>query len=107
MTFSQLRTRTCRAHRTLLAGLTASALAAWILAVGHTQDTKPIKLGLFFDFTGAAATLAEPAKLAIDMAIEEINAKGGILGRKIQTVIADTQTDPSIGVGEIKRLVLQ
>ncbi len=94
-------------RRALLGGLVAGAIAALAPAWSQAQETKPIKVGLFFDFTGAAATLAEPAKLAIDMAVEEINAKGGILNRKIQTVVADTQTDPTIGVGEIKRLVLQ
>lgn len=95
-------------RRAVLRAVFAGAVAAAGIAFpALAQETKPIKVGLFFDFTGAAATLAEPAKLAIDMAIQEINAKGGVAGRKLETVVADTQTDPTIGVGEIKRLVLQ
>lgn len=118
MTLSQSRSTGCASdrlrhigrravHRILLQGMACTALGLGLAAGVHAQEAKPIKVGLFFDFTGAAATLAEPAKLAIDMAVGEINAKGGIVGRKIETIVADTQTDPTIGVGEIKRLVLQ
>jgi ABC-type branched-subunit amino acid transport system substrate-binding protein len=94
-------------HRAFACAMAGAALAIGLAAGAHGEEAKPLKVGLFYDFTGAAATLAEPAKIAIDMAVSEINAKGGIAGRKIETVVADTQTDPTIGVGEIKRLVQQ
>lgn len=86
----------------LLLGL----LGALPQARAQTQP-EPIKIGEWLDITGGGATAAESARLGVDVAIQEINAAGGIAGRKIVTVTADTQTDPTIGVGEAKRLVLQ
>jgi ABC-type branched-subunit amino acid transport system substrate-binding protein len=94
-------------HLMIAGGIACAALAFGVGSAAQAEEAKPLKVGVFYDFTGAAATLAEPSKLGIDLAVSEINAKGGIAGRKIETVIADTQTDPTIGVGEIKRLVLQ
>jgi ABC-type branched-subunit amino acid transport system substrate-binding protein len=67
----------------------------------------PIKLGEFLDMTGGGATASETTKFGVELAIAQINAAGGIAGRKIQIVTADTQTDPTVGVGEMKRLVEQ
>ncbi len=84
----------------VLAGIGVAALPA-------RAQPAPIKIGEWLDITGGGATAAESARLGIDVAIQEINASGGIAGRKIVTVTADTQTDPTVGVGEAKRLVLQ
>jgi branched-chain amino acid transport system substrate-binding protein len=67
----------------------------------------PIKLGEFLDITGGGATAAETTKFALDIAVADINAAGGIAGRQIDPISADTQTDPTVGVGEMKRLVQQ
>src|SRR5947209_908173 len=89
---------------TLLAqpALTQPALAQLALA-----QPAPIKIGEWLDITGGGATAAESARLGTDVAIAELNKAGGIAGRKIVTVTADTQTDPTVGVGEAKRLVQQ
>jgi len=83
-----------------LFGLALSTLPA-------AAQTQPLKLGVFFEFTGAASYPAESGRFGVDLAIDEINKKGGIAGRQIQPVYADNQTDPTVAVGEIKRLVLQ
>jgi branched-chain amino acid transport system substrate-binding protein len=57
--------------------------------------------------TGGGASAAEAAQFGSDVAIQEVNSKGGIAGRKLQIITADTQTDATVGVGEMKRLVLQ
>jgi branched-chain amino acid transport system substrate-binding protein len=72
----------------------------------HAADP-PIRLGEFLDITGGGATAAETTKFALDIAVADINAAGGISGRQIVVITADTQTDPTVGVGEITRLVQQ
>jgi ABC-type branched-subunit amino acid transport system substrate-binding protein len=68
----------------------------------------PVKIGLFLELTGgSASTTSEASQLGVDLALSEINAGGGIGGRKLELVVADTQTDATVGVGEMKRLVLQ
>ncbi len=93
------------------AGTAARMLAVAALTMVGQQTTfaqgAPIKVGQFLDLTGGGASAAEAAKLGVDIAIADINKSGGIAGRKLTVVLADTQTDATVGVGEIKRLVLQ
>jgi branched-chain amino acid transport system substrate-binding protein len=57
--------------------------------------------------TGGGATVGESGQIAIQLAVRQINAAGGIAGRQIQLVIGDYQTEATVGVGEAKRLVFQ
>ena len=94
-----------RATRALASFAVAVLIGA--AAVPAQAQPKPIRMGFFFDITGGGATAAEAAQFGAELAVREINAAGGIAGRQIETTVADTQTDPTIGVAEIKRLVLQ
>src|SRR5215475_3383260 len=58
-------------------------------AKGKIPDT-PYKIGHMTFLTSAAAVLGEPSLKGLTMAVEEINAKGGLLGkRKIEVITAD------------------
>ena len=85
----------------------AAIMVCCLAATAQAQTKDPIKVGIFLDMTGGAATIAEASKFGVDLAVAEINRTGGIAGRQITTILADTQTDPTIGVGEMKRLVEQ
>lgn len=104
LVFAISRFSTSRRAAVLGAGLLAAA--AMMPGAARPQPV-PLKVGQFLDITGGGASAAEAAKLGIDMAVQEINAAGGIAGRPLVMLMADTQTDPTVGVGEIKRLVLQ
>ena len=67
----------------------------------------PIKVGAMIPLTGGGATVGESGQIAVELAVKNINAAGGIGGRPIQLVIADYQTDATVGVSEAKRLVHQ
>jgi ABC-type branched-subunit amino acid transport system substrate-binding protein len=97
---------------TLRRGVALAAITAMLglAGAGHVQaqDKAPLKLGLFLEFTGGSSgTTSESVQLGAEIAVEEIDAAGGINGRKVTTVVADTQTDATVGVGEMKRLALQ
>ena len=96
-----------REGRISLIAAGAIAIALNFAPAEAWAQNEPIKLGQFVDLTGGGASAAEAAQFGSDVAIQEINAKGGIAGRKVETVVADTQTDATVGVGEMKRLVLQ
>jgi len=55
----------------------------------------PIKIGALFAVTGPAAFLGEPERNSAKMVVEEINAAGGIKGRKLELVTYDTAGDPT------------
>ena len=85
------------------------ALAAALVTMPHSDaQQQNAKIGLFLELTGgSASTTSEASQFGVELAVQEINAAGGIAGRKLQLVVADTQTDPTVGVGEMKRLVQQ
>ncbi len=69
-----------------------------------TSET-PMKIGLLVDFTGGRAEFGEEMRLGFELAIEHLNAAGGVLGRPVEFVIADSALEPLLGVEEARRLV--
>ena len=72
-------------------------LAAGVLALGSVsvQAQGEIKLGAVLSVTGPASFLGDPEKRTLEMVVEEVNAKGGILGRKVRLVVYDDAGDPN------------
>src|SRR5512143_1317654 len=89
--------------------LFAVALAAAALALAAhpatAEDKKPVKLGFAYIMSGPAAVYGQFAKQGAEMAIEEVNAKGGILGRKVQAVFEDEAGKPDVGIRVVRKLV--
>jgi len=85
----------------MLAGSLAAAVAT-----AQAPGT-PIKVGAMIPLTGGGATVGESGQIGVELAVRNINAAGGIAGRRIQLVMADYQTDATVGVSEAKRLVHQ
>ena len=78
-----------------LAGI-ASFFGPWKHNRAYAQG-KPIKLGLTCDASGQYGNSGQDDLRGIRMAIDEFNAKGGVLGRKIEWITADTETTPATG----------
>ncbi|HQD91041.1 MAG TPA: ABC transporter substrate-binding protein, partial [Syntrophomonadaceae bacterium] len=72
------------------------------------SDVEVIKIGNILPLSGSAAPLGKIGQEARDMAIEEINAAGGIKsmnGAQIEMLYADSKGDPATGVSEAERLI--
>ena len=82
---------------TLLAG-TLLAFAAATSA--HAQA---IKLADVAELSGGGATVGTNWKNGIDLAVEEINAKGGVLGRKLEVTHADSQSNPGVARAQVQK----
>jgi branched-chain amino acid transport system substrate-binding protein len=89
--------------RKIFALAAAAAALAARPAVG--EDKKPVKLGFAYIMSGPAAVYGQFAKQGAEMAIEEVNAKGGILGRKVQAVFEDEAGKPDVGIRVVRKLV--
>jgi branched-chain amino acid transport system substrate-binding protein len=75
---------------TLAAGAYATISSGpWFLRYGRGET--PIKYGLLIPLTGGLAELAADQKDAAEIAVEEINTKGGMLGRKVELFIRDSE----------------
>jgi branched-chain amino acid transport system substrate-binding protein len=84
----------------------ASLIGAGLLAAGAAYAADPIKLGVLEDQSGDFALATIGKVHGIQLATDEINAAGGISGRKIELVIYDTQSD-NTRYQEFMRRVLQ
>ncbi|MEI3606640.1 ABC transporter substrate-binding protein [Pseudogracilibacillus sp. SE30717A] len=70
------------------------------------SDDGPIKLGALFPLTGDLALLGEESYRGAELAVEEINANGGINGREVELVKGDA-VDPDAAQAEANRLINQ
>ena len=84
------------------------AVVGMVASVAIAQTPRPpIKVGAMIPLTGGGATVGESGQIAVELAVKNINAAGGIAGRQVQLVIGDYQTEATVGVSEAKRLVFQ
>jgi urea transport system substrate-binding protein len=92
---------------TLLALAAISAVAIWAVLWGYGRVEKPIRVGILHSKTGAMAISEESMVDAEVLALKEINESGGLLGRQIEWVIADGQSDWPTFAREAQRLIDQ
>lgn len=89
--------------------LLALGASGWIIAGGAQAQTAPapIRVGIFMSLSGGSAASSASNRFGAELALQEINAAGGILHRQLVAVYGDDQADPTMGVSEMKRLVFQ
>jgi branched-chain amino acid transport system substrate-binding protein len=93
-------------RRWLGCGLALAVLLALVLWTGCGQnEAKTIKIGHAVALTGDASVFGQSEHTGLKIAVEEINRKGGILGKPIELVAADTRADPTETVNAVRRLV--
>ena len=91
--------------------LTSKIIATSALAIGalvgfgscYAQNT--IKIAALVELSGAGATSGTNFKNGLELAVNEINAAGGILGKKIEATVADTQSNPGIAKGLTQKAI--
>lgn len=86
--------------------IAASLFIAIAFAVPHAGAADPIRIGVPTSLTGPYVALGEEVKRGVTFAVNEVNAKGGIAGRKVEAVFADTEGNPDIGRRAAEKLVL-
>jgi len=86
-----------------LALLAGSALTALCATGAHAQNE--IRIGVMYPITGTGAVYGVPAMEGHRMAVEELNAAGGILGRKVVSVERDTKLNPAEASAAAKEMI--
>ncbi|MDM0086715.1 MULTISPECIES: ABC transporter substrate-binding protein [unclassified Variovorax] len=83
--------------------------AALALAAQHpllrAQGKEPIRIGILIPLTGATSQFGSTMSRAAQIAAEEINAAGGIHGRRVEVVIEDDQSNPEAAVRAARKLI--
>ena len=86
---------------------TSLALVGLALAALPAAAQKPIRIGYPVILSGPGALIGEPSLKGAQMFVEEINAKGGVLGRKIELVVRDTKGNADEAVRIARDLILR
>lgn len=90
--------------RTTLALLLALAVSAiWLVGPAAAQET--IKIGFFAPITGPVAADGASAKQSVELAVKEVNAAGGILGKKVELIVYDDRLNPQEAVAIANKLI--
>lgn len=89
----------------LLARMIIVAALCLMIGTPFCYAAQPIKIAGIFALTGRAAHIGTSQRDAVVIAIDEVNAKGGINGRKLEMVMADTESNPTKAVMALKKVL--
>ena len=84
--------------------ITAVIGAAWLSFAGPAAAQDVIKIAAGAPLTGPLAKPGQEVANAVKLAVDEWNAKGGVLGKRIEVVEADDQGNPQVGVAAAEKV---
>src|SRR5215210_2019645 len=91
-------------ERKMLKGFAVILTSAICAIAGPAVAQDAIKIGLIVDRIGFAKAWSEPITQGAVYAAKELNAKGGVLGRKVELVIEDDQSKPDLSATAARKL---
>jgi len=86
-------------------GLVLAVALILTLGSSHSFAAGTVKVGIVLPLTGAQAKFGEIEKKSFDMALEEINAAGGVNGKKLELLIEDDTGRPEVGRSVVEKLI--
>ncbi|MGH7331218.1 MAG: ABC transporter substrate-binding protein, partial [Candidatus Rokuibacteriota bacterium] len=89
----------------LLAAILVSASAIGLVALVEAQP--PFRIGATPSQTGVYAALGQNQLRGYQLCVKHTNEKGGVLGRKLELVVYDDESDPATAVRLYERLITQ
>jgi branched-chain amino acid transport system substrate-binding protein len=94
-----------RKNQTLLSyGLTAALAFAW---ASDAQAVDPIKVGVVTPLSGSYAPIGKQVRWGAELAVKEINAAGGVMGRPFELLFEDEEASPPVAVRKSEKLLQQ
>jgi len=90
-------------------GLVTVMMSSLLAGCGSstTSSSNDIKIGVVYELTGGTASFGTAAANGAKLAVKEINAKGGVLGKQIQMVVADNKSEPSESSNAMTKVITQ
>ena len=80
-------------------------LLALLAGAPPARAAEPVKLGALLSVTGPAAFLGGPEQRTLEMAVDDLNARGGLAGRPVQLLVKDTGGSPEKAVSLARQLI--
>ncbi|OWW18714.1 ABC transporter substrate-binding protein [Noviherbaspirillum denitrificans] len=87
------------------ASLATAAVLAISASAAFSASNPPIKIGVVTSLSGTLAGVGQPIRWGLELAVKEVNAAGGILGRPIELLVEDEEGNPSVAVQKAEKLV--
>lgn len=85
----------------------AAALVVALLPVPPAGAQAPIRIGASLSLTGPYAKLGNYQREGYELCLDEANQRGGVLGRKVELVVYDDQSQPATGVRLYEKLITE
>jgi branched-chain amino acid transport system substrate-binding protein len=85
--------------------MVVAVLVLLIVMVAGCGESKTLKIGTIQSISGPVSTYGIQTRDAIKMAVEEINAKGGVLGKQVELIVEDDEASPDKTTNAFKKLV--
>ena len=99
-----------RPTQSLIIGVTALALAAAACSSGNSSGSsgggKTVTVGESTTLSGSIAELGQTGMQGVQLAVDDLNAKGGVLGKTIKVVSADDAAKPATGTANVQNMIL-
>ncbi|OGB97311.1 MAG: hypothetical protein A3G35_17095 [candidate division NC10 bacterium RIFCSPLOWO2_12_FULL_66_18] len=94
-----------RTRRLLGSALVVLSVAG--LASSPTEAAEAVKVGVLAPLTGVYSIVGDRGVKGVELAAAEINAAGGVLGRPLEIIARDDETNPEVALRQVRRLILQ
>ena len=91
--------------RLSLIGLLITVVGIFLLGCGKATNENEIRIGEYSSLTGTTATFGQSTHRGLQMAVEEINNAGGVLGKKINLLTEDDQSKPEEAATAVTKLI--
>jgi branched-chain amino acid transport system substrate-binding protein len=85
--------------------ISSFAVSTVLIAGVAAAQTDPIKIGVVTPLSGTYAGIGQQVKWGLDLATKEINAAGGIAGRKVELIYEDEEANPAVAVQKAEKLL--
>lgn len=82
----------------------SAAMTIAMAAFSAAAQTTPIRIGVVTPLSGTYAGIGQQVKWGLELAAKEINATGGVMGRKLELIYEDEEANPSVAVQKAEKL---
>ena len=93
--------------RRVIHGVCLMMVSAFFLGVPWAMAAETVKIGNLQPMTGAMEAYGRAFTAGLQFAVDEQNAKGGLLGRKVEVIGEDNEFKPDVAVRKAKKLILE
>jgi branched-chain amino acid transport system substrate-binding protein len=84
--------------------LILSALLSTLFSVSASAQTEPVKVGVVTPLSGVYAGIGQQVRWGLELATREINAAGGINGRRVELIFEDEEANPAVATQKAEKL---